>query len=68
MSIITAHIRRMGKGTVFSLFVSPHLDRVGGVSLPRSRQGGTPGRGGEGYPVLGSGGVLHPVDGGSPSS
>ena len=42
--IFTARIRRMGEGTVFSLFVSPHLDGEGGgwVSHPRSRWGGTP--------------------------
>ena len=28
--VITACIQRMGEGTVFSLFVSPHLDRGGG--------------------------------------
>ena len=33
----------MGEGTVFSLFVSPHLDRGGGGGLPRS---GLDGRGG----------------------
>ena len=44
--IITARIRRMGEGTVFSLFVSPHL---GG--------GGTPVRSGGGYPIPGLVGV-----------
>ena len=33
--IITAPIRRMGEGNIFSLCVSPHLDR--GYPLPRSR-------------------------------
>ena len=37
-SIITARIRRIGEGTVFSLFVSPHL----GGGIPQSGQGGTP--------------------------
>ena len=37
---ITAHIRRMGEGTVFSLFVSSYLD--GGLQHPRSGWGGTP--------------------------
>ena len=32
--IITGRIRRMGEGTVFSLFVSPHLDGGGGVPQP----------------------------------
>ena len=36
--IITARIRRMGEGTVFSLFVSPHLGGVGGT-LVRSGRG-----------------------------
>ena len=37
--IITARIRRMGEGTVFSLFVSPHLDG-GGVPKPSLDTGG----------------------------
>ena len=51
MYVFTARIRRMGESTVFSLFVSPHLD--GGRGYPitgldrgvphhRSGQGGTP--------------------------
>ena len=55
---VTARIRRMGEGTVFSLFVSPHLGGggtpiryrggnpsqiwLGGVPHPRSRWGGVP--------------------------
>ena len=41
--IITARIQRMGEGTVFSLFVSPHL-WVGGGGYPISGlgKGGTP--------------------------
>ena len=47
--VFTARIRRMGEGTVFSLFVSPHLD--GG-------EGDTPGLDGGGYPRSGwSGGT-----------
>ena len=54
----------MGEGTVFSLFVSPHLDGEG-AHHPRSGQGG--------YPIQGPGGgapsscgVTHPADGGYP--
>ena len=36
--VITARIQRMGEGTVFSLFVSPHLDGGG----PHPRSGHTP--------------------------
>ena len=67
--LITARIRRMGEGTVFSLAVHtstggrlPHLAEGG--TPPRSRQGGTPSQvqmGG--LPHLRSGqGVPHPAD------
>ena len=59
-NVITTRIRRMGEGTVFSLFVSPHLDGGypipdldQGVPHPRSRQGG--------YPVQLIGGYPHPA-------
>ena len=39
--IFTARIRRMGEGTVFSLFVSSHLGG-GGVTPVRSKGWGTP--------------------------
>ena len=68
VALITARIRRMGEGTVFSLFVSSHL---GGV-LPQSGLGGVPhlrsGRGGTpsqvwlgGYPIPGLGGRGYPI-------
>ena len=80
LEIFTARIRRMGEGTVFSLFVSPHLDGgggtlsqvwVGGGTSSQVRVGGTSG----GYPVPGLGstpsrsgwwGVPHPRSGGYP--
>ena len=40
--LVTTCIRRMGEGTVFSLFVSPHLDGRG-VSQPGHDGGGCPG-------------------------
>ena len=47
--LFTAHIRRMGEGTVFSLFVSPHLG--GGGTPVRSREVPHPRSGwGEGVP------------------
>ena len=55
--LITARIRRMGEGTVFSLFVSPHLDGL---------EGGCPsqvwiwGGGGVPQPGLDGGGVSRP--------
>ena len=67
--IFTARIRRMGEGTVFSLFVSSHLGGVpqsglgGGVPHPKSGQGlyPIPGLAG-GYPIPGLGeGVPHRV-------
>ena len=39
--IITIRIQRMGKGNVFSLFVSPPLG-VAGTPVPGSFPGGTP--------------------------
>ena len=58
MYIFTARIRRIGEGTVFSLFVRPHLD--GGWGTPvRSGWWGVP------YPGLDGGGVPQPgLDGG----
>ena len=48
--IFTTRIRRMGIGTVFSLFVSPHL----GGGVPQSGLGGGEGWGvGRGYPIPG---------------
>ena len=50
--IITVHIRRMEEGTVFSLFVSPHLDR-GNTPARSGWWGGVPWPGldgGCGYP------------------
>ena len=48
-SIITARIRRMGEGNIFTLCVSPHLDQGGGaLRHPRS--------GWVGYPIPGLGG------------
>ena len=44
--IFTARIRRMGEGTVFSLFVSSHLDGGGRVPQPGLDGGGTPARSG----------------------
>ena len=65
MLIFTARIRRMGEGTVFSLFVSSHLG--GG---PRSRSGGgVPGPGQGGVPGLRSrGGTWSQIQGGYPVS
>ena len=61
IKVITARIRRMGEGTVFSLFVSSHLDWGGGVS-----QQGLDGGKGVPQPGLdGGGGVPQPgFDGG----
>ena len=59
--LITARIRRMGEGTVFSLFVSSHLGG-GGSQVQvwrgglRSRSGGVPGLRSGGSPSLRSGG------------
>ena len=69
--LITARIRRMGEGTVFSLFVSPHL-RGGGYPISGLGGGGVyPISGlGRGYPIPGlAGGVPHPRSGqgGTPS-
>ena len=59
--MFTARIRRMGEGTVFSLFVSSHLDWGGGVPRPGLD-------GGEGVPwpgLDGEEGVPRPgLDGG----
>ena len=44
--IVTARIRRMGEGNIFTLCVSPHLDRGGGT-LSQVWVGGL------GYPILG---------------
>ena len=40
--VITARIRRMGEDTVFSLFVSPHLDVGGGGTPSQVQVGGVP--------------------------
>ena len=51
--LITARIRRMGEGTVFSLFVSPHLDGGGGYPvypLPHDWMGYPPPHDWMGYP------------------
>ena len=59
-SIVTARIRRMGEGTVFSLVFSPHL--IGGGRYPSQVGGTTPSQvwlGEEGTPVR-SRGVPHP--------
>ena len=51
--IVTARIRRMGEGTIFTLCVSPHLD-WGGVPQPRSGLGKVPHpRSGWGVPIPG---------------
>ena len=61
---VTARIRRMREGNIFSLCVSPHLQGV-----PPSTDGGVPIRtwwgypiilNGWGYPILPDGGTLHP--------
>ena len=57
-SFITARIRRMGEGTVFSLFVSPHL---GGGGVPQSGLAG-----GGRTPSQVRGGVPHPRSGAVP--
>ena len=70
--IITERIRRMGEGTVISMFVSPHLNGGGGATRARSGWlgGGYPGQVwivGRGYPsqVWMVRGVLRPgLDGG----
>ena len=56
--IVTAGIRRMGEGNIFTLCVSPHLRggvphlRSGGVPHPRSGWGRVPHpRSGRGYPI-----------------
>ena len=55
--VVTARIRRMGEGAVFSLFVSPHLYGGGGEGVLRpSVDGG----GGLPQPGLDGGGVLWP--------
>ena len=59
--IFTARIRRMREGTVFSLFVSPHLR---GVPCAKSGQGGSPSQvwtGGVPHPRSGQG--VHPIPG-----
>ena len=64
--LITARIRRMGEGNIFSLCVSSHLDGGGGgvEPLPRSRLGG------RGYPLPRSRWGYHlprPGGGGTPT-
>ena len=58
LGLITARIRRMGEGNIFTLCVSPHLDWGRGGGLPHTRSGwgggGTPSQvctGGGGYPI-----------------
>ena len=56
--LFSARIRRMGEGTVFSLFVSSHLDGGGrGYPIPGLDRGGLP------HPRSGPGGVPHPRSG-----
>ena len=72
--IFTARMRRMGEGTVFSLFVSPHPDVGGGGQysisgldgeVPIQLMGGVPHLGDWGVPHLRSRWrVPHPADGG----
>ena len=58
--IFTARIQRMGEGTVFSLFVSLHLDGGGGYPISGLDRG---------YPIPAPGrGVPHPADRGYPRS
>ena len=57
-NFITTRIRRMGEGTVFSLFVSPHLDGGGYPSQVWMVGGGYPGQ------VLMVGGSQPGLDGG----
>ena len=69
---ITARIRRMGEGNIFTLCVSPHLDGGGGVPHPRSAWGGVSHpRSGWGYPIPGLDGGGYPpwpgLDGITPS-
>ena len=68
--IFTARIRRIGKGNIFTLCVSPHLDWKGGGALsfqpggilhPRSGQWGTPSQA-----WMGGGYVIRGQDGGYP--
>ena len=52
-SFVTAGIRRMGEGTVYSLFVSSHFDWTGVPHLADRGGGGYPPIGTEwGYPLL----------------
>ena len=71
LAILTAHIRMMGEGTVFSLSV--HTSTGGGGRVPHLADGGgTPSqvwtggvpcpRSGQGVPHLGNRGVPHPAD------
>ena len=69
VELITARIRIMGEGTVFSLFVSSHPggypSQVWGGGYPISGLGGTPSQV-LGYPISGLGGYPHHRSGGVP--
>ena len=68
MYILTARIRRMEEGNIFTLCVSPHLDGGGGVPQPGLDGGRVPGPppgqvllvGGVPWPGLDGGGVPQP--------